>query len=67
MQVTLRAQAARGGVRRHGLSAAEWRAWERDGFFLRRRVFAPGEVARRCEAAEQVVARADAALCGAER
>ncbi|MDD9854324.1 MAG: phytanoyl-CoA dioxygenase family protein [Deltaproteobacteria bacterium] len=58
---------ARGGARRHGLSAAEWRAWERDGFFLRRRVFAPGEVARLCEAAEQVVARADAALCGAER
>lgn len=60
-------QSARGEVMRYGLSAAERRAWERDGFFVRRRVFAPDEVARLCEAAEQVVARAEAALRCAER
>lgn len=60
-------QSARGEGRRYGVSAEERRAWERDGFFVRRRVFAPGEVKRLCEAAEQVVARAEAALRGAER
>lgn len=62
MQVTVRGEGLR-----YGVSAAERRAWERDGFFVRRRVFAAGEVARLCEAAEQVVARAEAALRGAER
>lgn len=60
-------QAARGGGLLYGVSAAERRAWERDGFFVRPKIFASGEVQRLCEAAEQVVARAEAALRGAER
>jgi hypothetical protein len=44
-----------------GLTAAERRAWARDGFFLRLAVFAADELEQLREAAECVVARAEAA------
>jgi hypothetical protein len=40
------------------LSPHERRAWERDGFFIRRRVFAADEVEELCAAAERAAARA---------
>jgi len=45
-------------VQAAGLSAAERQGWERDGFFVRRRVFAAGEVEELRAAAERVAARA---------
>jgi ectoine hydroxylase len=50
------------------LTAAERLAWREEGFFVRRRVFAPGEVEALREAAERVVARAEeAGRASAER
>jgi ectoine hydroxylase-related dioxygenase (phytanoyl-CoA dioxygenase family) len=43
-----------------GLAPEERAAWERDGFFLRSCAFSAAEVASLCEAAERVVARAQA-------
>jgi hypothetical protein len=44
------------------LTAAERESWERDGFFLRPRVFGPAEVASLREAAERVAERARVAM-----
>ncbi len=50
------------------LDPEERLAWERDGFFVRRRAFGPEEVAALAKAAERVVARAAAAAAAsAER
>jgi ectoine hydroxylase len=43
----------------HRITEDERRAWRDDGFFVRRAVFAPAEVAAFQAAAERVVARAD--------
>jgi ectoine hydroxylase-related dioxygenase (phytanoyl-CoA dioxygenase family) len=52
----------------HRITEDERRAWRDDGFFVRRAVFAPAEVAAFQAAAERVVARADALGSeGAER
>jgi phytanoyl-CoA hydroxylase len=48
----------------HTLSPAERRAFEEDGFFVRRAVFSPEEVAEICAAAERVAASAEAAAAG---
>jgi ectoine hydroxylase-related dioxygenase (phytanoyl-CoA dioxygenase family) len=45
----------------HPLTDAERRAWRDDGFFVRRAVFSPAEVAALQAAAERVVARAASA------
>jgi len=51
--------------RRYGITAAERRAWEEDGFFVRKSVFAPREIEAMRLAGEQVVARAErASRCG---
>jgi hypothetical protein len=49
----------------HALSPSERRAFTEQGFFVRRAVFAPAEVARLAAAAEDVVRRAAAALADA--
>jgi ectoine hydroxylase-related dioxygenase (phytanoyl-CoA dioxygenase family) len=46
-------------MRSHRLSPAERSAWERDGFFVRPRVFGAADVAALCAAAERVAARAE--------
>ncbi len=46
---------------RWALRANERRAWEQDGFFIRPRVFGPGEIQALRDAAEQAVARASRA------
>ncbi len=46
--------------RRYGLSAAERRAWQDDGFFVRESVFGADELETLRAAGEQVVARAEA-------
>ncbi len=52
----------------HALCDAERAAWREDGFFVRRRVFAPEEVLGLRAAAERVAARADlAGRASAER
>jgi ectoine hydroxylase len=62
------AQGGKGGGRHPGLAAApgltpaERAAWRDDGFFLRARVFGRRDVEALREAAERVVARAEAAL-----
>jgi hypothetical protein len=50
------------GWRDRDLSPAERRAWQRDGFFVRRRAFAGPELAALRVAAERAVARAQAAV-----
>ena len=52
-------------MRRHRLTPAERLAWERDGFFVRARVFAEAEVVVLRAAAERVAERA--ARAAAER
>jgi Phytanoyl-CoA dioxygenase (PhyH) len=50
------------------LSASEWSAWTEQGFFFRPAAFAPAELARLGEAAEDVVRRAETAVrAGGER
>lgn len=46
--------------RRYGLSPEERKAWQADGFFIRRSVFGPDELEEMRAASEQVVARAEA-------
>jgi ectoine hydroxylase len=48
----------------HALRPAERRAWEEDGFFVRRAVFSREEMAEICSAAERVAAAAEAAAAG---
>ncbi len=48
------------------LSAAERRAWHRDGFFVRRAVFSAPELEALRAGAERVAARAEAAACQGE-
>jgi ectoine hydroxylase-related dioxygenase (phytanoyl-CoA dioxygenase family) len=49
----------------HELSAAEREAYARDGFVMRAAIFSRAEVAALCDAAEQIVRSAEAALPGA--
>ena len=46
---------------RHGLRAEERRAWQEDGFFVRRAVFGAGELDAMRAASEEVVGRAEQA------